>query len=87
MIWNTENSFKDNILDIFGVNAIQSQYEENIQEQNIECLNNYCFICYDELDTVMKKQIKICDNEKCDAVYHMTCICVVTINLILVIII
>lgn len=66
---------------------MQSQFEEDIQEGNIECpLNtNYCFICYDELDTVTKKQIKVCDNEKCDAVYHMTCICVVNINFILVI--
>lgn len=77
MIWNTESNFKENLLNVFEIDNFNSQYEEDINNHDIECANNnnYCFICYDELDTVVKKKTKTCVNEKCDALYHMACIC------------
>lgn len=77
MIWNTENNFKENILNVFEIEKLESQYEENVHNHDIECADNLnnCFICYDVLDVAMKKQTKTCANEKCDALYHMTCIC------------
>lgn len=77
MIWSTENSFKENILNVFKIEALQSQYTENNQDVIEKTPDdvNYCFICYDQLDTTTKKQTKTCVNEKCDSLYHMACIC------------
>lgn len=85
MIWNTENNFKENILNVFGITDLQ-QYEEDtniVDDFAIDCPNgaNYCFICYSSLETVIKNQIKMCVNDKCDALYHMACICAVNIYL------
>ncbi|XP_050439977.1 E3 ubiquitin-protein ligase FANCL-like [Adelges cooleyi] len=71
-IWSTYKSFKDNVVEVFGVEMIASQYEEMPGPSNE---SSYCFICYDELDATSKKQTKVCVNSKCDAVYHITCIC------------
>lgn len=62
---------------MFKVDFLQSQYKLNEHDHNVELSNNenYCLICYDQLDTVTKKQTKTCVNEKCNAVYHMACIC------------
>lgn len=64
-------------MNVFEIEKFESQYEENNFHHVIECANNldYCFICYDTLDETMKKQIKACVNEMCDALYHMKCIC------------
>lgn len=77
MIWSSENSFKENILNIFEVPTLQSQYEEEKPEHYISSQNdlNCCCICYDQLDMAIKNQTKSCVNEKCDALYHMSCIC------------
>lgn len=77
MIWSSDKNFKENILDVFGVITLDCQYEEDKKENTIELQNNLdsCFICYDELDATLKKQTKMCVNEKCDALYHMACIC------------
>lgn len=77
MIWNTESNFKENVLNVFGIEKLESQYEENICHHNNDYADNsdYCFICYDILDATMKKQTKKCVNEMCDALYHMACIC------------
>lgn len=84
MIWSTENSFKENILNVFQVTTIQLQYEEEDPEHVIASQNdlNCCCICYDQLDTAIKKQTKLCINEKCDALYHMSCICEVLFNIL-----
>jgi len=84
MIWRTENSYKENILNMFEVTTIQSQYEEEKPEHHVVCQNdlNCCCICYDQLVTAIKKQTKSCVNEKCDALYHMSCICEVFFNTI-----
>ncbi|CAI6355757.1 unnamed protein product [Macrosiphum euphorbiae] len=77
LIWSSENSFKENILNIFEVPTLQSQYEEEKPEHYISSQNdlNCCCICYDQLDMAIKNQTKSCVNEKCDALYHMSCIC------------
>lgn len=77
MIWSTENSFKENILNVFEVPTLHSQYEEEIPEHYVASQNdlNCCCICYDVLDIAIKNQTKSCVNEKCDALYHMSCIC------------
>lgn len=77
LIWSTDNSFKENILNIFQVTTLQLQYEEEDPEHYIASQNdlNCCCICYDQLDTAIRKQTKLCINEKCDALYHMSCIC------------
>lgn len=82
MIWHAEKNFKENILNVFEVDTLQSHYEGNILvNNNAECQNssNYCLICYGELNIAIKKEIKLC--EKCDGIYHMTCICEVYISL------
>ncbi|XP_025196752.1 E3 ubiquitin-protein ligase FANCL isoform X2 [Melanaphis sacchari] len=77
LVWSTENSFKENILNVFQIASLQLQYEEdnsehyNVTENDLNC----CCICYDQLDTTIKKQTKSCNNDKCDALYHMSCIC------------
>lgn len=85
MIWNTENNFKKNILDVFGIAELRQYEDQNIVNHfAIECTNslNDCFICYEQLDTVTKNQIKNCVNNKCDGMYHMKCICTVNRNFI-----
>ncbi|XP_028044428.1 E3 ubiquitin-protein ligase FANCL isoform X1 [Rhopalosiphum maidis] len=75
LIWSTENSFKENILNVFQVATLQLQYKDN-SEHCIASQNDLiCCICYDQLDTAIKKQTKSCANDKCDALYHMSCIC------------
>lgn len=77
LIWNPENCYKDNILNIFDIDNLQLQYNIDNQEQfDLECQDNnseMCFICYDQLP--INNQIKSCYNTKCDALYHMSCIC------------
>lgn len=70
------------MLNVFEIEKLESQFEENNFHRDIECADNsdYCFICYDILDATMKKQIKTCVNEMCDALYHMGCICEVNYN-------
>ncbi|KAL4154531.1 hypothetical protein QTP88_000389 [Uroleucon formosanum] len=77
LIWRTINSFKENILNVFEVPTLPSQYEEEKPEHYVTSQNdlNCCCICYDQLDMAIKNQTKLCDNEKCDALYHMSCIC------------
>lgn len=72
-----ENSFKENILKAFDIAKLPSRYTDDDLENIVENPNNsdYCFICYDQLDTATKNQTKKCDNEKCDSLYHMACIC------------
>jgi len=55
--WNSGNSFKENILNVFDITTLQSQYYENKQDHTIECTSNlnYYFICYDQLDITSKK--------------------------------
>lgn len=82
-MWNTENDFKKNILNVFEISNLHSQYKEDNQNE-VDCSDsNYCFICYDQLDTVPKEQTKTCTTKKCDALYHMTCICEVNYFLFL----
>jgi len=74
LIWNSKNTFKENILNIFGITDLPQQCVEN---NAFDCCAkdvNNCLICYDQLDTITEKQIKKCVNTKCDALYHMTCI-------------
>ncbi|VVC31033.1 Fanconi anemia complex, subunit FancL, WD-repeat containing domain,Zinc finger, RING-type,Zinc finger [Cinara cedri] len=68
LIWNTENSFMENILNIFEIQSL-SHYEK--QESEYDTSN--CCICYDELDMTKEKQSKLCDI--CNSLYHMACIC------------
>ncbi|XP_022175544.1 E3 ubiquitin-protein ligase FANCL-like isoform X2 [Myzus persicae] len=77
LIWSTENSFRENILNVFEVPTLQSQYEEEKSEHYVASQNdlNCCCICYDQLDIAIKNQTKSCVNTKCDALYHMSCIC------------
>lgn len=77
MIWNIENSFKENMLNVFKIETFQSQYTEIIKDIIGESPDNvdYCSICYDQLDTTAKRQTKTCINKKCDSLYHMSCIC------------
>lgn len=75
MTWDAENSFKENILNVFEISELHSHYKEDIKHEVDNSDSNYCFICYDQLDSVPKEQIKMCAYEKCDAVYHMACIC------------
>lgn len=58
---------------MFDITELHSHYTEDNQENVVENQNNLdcCFICYDQLDMSTKK----CDNEKCDSLYHMACIC------------
>ncbi|XP_025423569.1 uncharacterized protein LOC112692953 isoform X2 [Sipha flava] len=56
------------------LNDIDPYKEDNTHEVEVSD-SNYCFICYDQLDIVPKEQTKTCTYEKCDALYHMTCIC------------
>jgi len=84
LIWSTDNSFKENILNVFEVPTLQSQYKEEKQEHYVTSQNdlNCCCICYDQLDIAIKNQTKSCVNEKCDALYHMSCICEVLFDAI-----
>lgn len=83
LIWSTENSFKENILNVFEVATLKSQYEEEKPDNHVTSQNDLnCFICYDQLDTAIKNQTKLCVNEKCDALFHMSCICEVLFNYI-----
>ncbi|XP_050529895.1 E3 ubiquitin-protein ligase FANCL-like [Daktulosphaira vitifoliae] len=75
-IWSTDKSFKDNLMELFEIKDLASQYEEIENPiEEFEQNSNYCFICYGDLDKNSKKHTKVCANNKCDAVYHMSCIC------------
>lgn len=62
---------------MFNIRTLPLQYKENIQDLVEESPDSvkYCFICYENLDITKMKQIKTCINKKCDALYHMPCIC------------
>lgn len=62
------------MFDIKTLTILNEENELNYRTESPEN-DNCCFICYDQLDTVAKEKIKSCSNEKCDALYHMACIC------------
>lgn len=76
MVWNTQNNFKDNILNIFKLDDFSSELDQDNIMQNSNN-SDYCLICYDQL--TINKKTKTCTNEKCDAMYHIACICEVIV--------